>query len=116
MYLLHLLHLLSLLYVVRQLLLLLTSLRVRIFLRVMVAWCRCVWVVRHNFDEDGNGVAADGLTGVMTGMMKAGVIRMTASGQILPSKKAPQRHRHLTGVDGRIFGHTDADVVGSARP
>ena len=67
-------------------------------------------LIRHTFDEDGNGVAADGLTGVMTGMMKTGIIRMTADGTILPSRKAPQRHRELTGIDGRIVGHTDADV------
>ena len=52
----------------------------------------------------------------MTGMMKAGVIRMTASGQILPSRKAPQRHRELSGIDGRIVGHTDVHVDRDARP
>ena len=85
------------------------------FLGLTVAGCHA-WIARHNFDEDGNGVAAEGLTGVMTGMMTAGVIRMTAGGQILPSQKAPQRHRELSGIDGRIVGHTHAHVGSVARP
>ena len=65
---------------------------------------------RHEFDEDGKGISADGLVSVMKGMMTKGVIKMTSDGKILASKKAPQRHRGRTGIDfgtvGEITGHT----------
>lgn len=55
----------------------------------------------HEFDAEGNGVTAEGLGGVVTGMMHAGVIRLSAEGHIIPVHTAHvHRKRGTTGMVG----------------
>jgi len=53
----------------------------------------------HEFDEEGAGVTREGASGVLTGMLKAGVIRMTTDGHVLPANHRPQRVRGHTGME-----------------
>jgi len=54
----------------------------------------------HEFDEEGQGVTREGASGVLTGMLKAGVIRMTTDGHVLPAHPQPRRVRGHTGMEG----------------
>jgi len=65
----------------------------------------------HEFDAEGNGVTAEGLGGVVTGMMHAGVIRLSAEGHIIPVHTAHvHRKRGTTGMVGHE-GHVTHTTV-----
>ncbi len=53
----------------------------------------------HEFDDEGLGVTREGASGVLTGMLKAGVIRMTTDGHVIPAHPQPRRVRGHTGMD-----------------
>jgi tetratricopeptide (TPR) repeat protein len=63
------------------------------------------------FDAEGQGVTAAGLGGVVTGMMRAGIIRMTVDGHVVPLHTAHvQRKRGTTGLAGASGHVTGAEV------
>eukprot|EP01043_Picozoa_sp_COSAG02_P071711 COSAG02_NODE_13217_length_1425_cov_0.748869_1_plen_357_part_00 len=64
----------------------------------------------HDFDEDGRGVTASGLGGVMTGMMRAGVIRISSTGHIVHRHNESHRKRGTTGMGG-MEGHVTHTAV-----
>jgi len=54
-----------------------------------------VW---HEFDEEGRGISREGASGVLTGMLRAGVVRMSTEGHVLPAHPHTHRARGHTGM------------------